>query len=146
MISFSSSRRNWVLALVSFTLMVTGLTTSFAAAQTESSRSMEIRHTSIPAQPGTVIISGSGFTPESDIYIALYDQWGVRHHETRWVTGSATLYNQYPGTGIVLGGAFAETFEELCGTTAMVRAYDQATDSWSDWQDIATSEMDCDGP
>ena len=110
MINFSFFRRNWFFALICFSLMFAGLATSSAAAQPDSSAAMAIRLTSVPAQLGTVIVSGSGFTPEGNVYIALYDKWGVRHHETRWVTGNATLYNQYPGTGIVLGGGFTETF------------------------------------
>jgi hypothetical protein len=39
-------------------------------------------------------------------------------------------------------GTFREAFTNLCGVTAMMRAYDLATSTWSDW---LTVELACTG-
>lgn len=110
------------------------------------------------ALPDSIVVEGHGFTPGGDVYIALYDQWGLILHETRWVAAGG-------------GGAIREAFEiatesiygpngsqdpsqpdrrglttsELpssasCPDTLMVRAFDQRANAWSNVLDV---EADC---
>ncbi len=71
----------------------------------------------ISAVPGSIMVTGNGFTHGGLVYIALYDQWGTALHETRWVTASVTVYqpsqNIAPGQGFSFdtGGNVAEVFE-----------------------------------
>lgn len=43
-------------------------------------------------QPGTIMVSGTGFTLGGLVFIAIHDQWGTTEHETRWVTASQSAY------------------------------------------------------
>jgi hypothetical protein len=90
--------------------------------------------------PGTVTVLGEAFTPDGEVYVALYDKWGVALHETRWVSASPAIYGPRgstdPALGYRQGGDLNETFGGLCGATVMVRAYDRATAAWSNWLDI----------
>jgi len=66
--------------------------------------------------PGTVTVSGSGFTPGGLVYVALYDQWGTSLRETRWVTASQPVVQPpqavAPGESFSfdLGGSISEQF------------------------------------
>lgn len=64
--------------------------------------------------PGSVIVTGHGFTPGGEVYIALYDQWGMQLHETRWINASRTVYgpngSRDPANGYDRGGTVNETF------------------------------------
>jgi hypothetical protein len=93
--------------------------------------------------PGSITLTGDGFTPGGRVYVALYDVWGAKLYETRWTAASLAVYgrngSQDPATGFAPGGALAERFANLCGATPMVRAYDEATERWSNWLDVDTS-------
>jgi hypothetical protein len=94
----------------------------------------------LAAVPGTVTVTGEGFTPGGAVYVALYDVWGAELHETLWTTASRTAYGPNgsadPALGFRRGGALSEVFQHLCGATAMVRAFDRQTDRWSNWRDV----------
>src|SRR5215207_8267668 len=87
-------------------------------------------------------VTGTGFTAGGRVYLAIYDQMGAQLYETRWITASlaTTGWRHEPGYGVlgrtlvdIPGGALRESFGQLCGATAMMRAYDQATATWSNW-------------
>lgn len=86
-------------------------------------------------------VTGTGFTPGGRVYLAIYDQMGAQLYETRWITASRRmlavvgprLQEGAPFTGSRRGGTLRETFANLCGATAMMRAYDEATTIWSNW-------------
>jgi hypothetical protein len=87
-------------------------------------------------------VDGTDFTAGGRVYLAIYDQMGARLYETRWVTASlvTTVLVHQPGDGSlgrsrvdVPGGALHEDFGQLCGATAMMRALDEATATWSNW-------------
>ena len=85
--------------------------------------------------------SGTGFTAGGRVYLAIYDQMGVQLYETRWITANLPLAAVTgptgheaafsPGSG--RAGTLRETFANLCGATAMMRAYDEVTSTWSTW-------------
>ena len=68
-------------------------------------------------QSGAIMVSGTGFTLGGLVYIALYDQWGMVLHETRWITATRTAYQppQELASGEVIssatGGNIGELFE-----------------------------------
>ena len=86
-------------------------------------------------------VTGNGFTPGGRVYLAIYDQMGKQLYETRWITAGLPLLvlmgptgheaASLPGAG--RGGMLRETFANLCGATAMMRAYDIETRTWSTW-------------
>src|SRR5215207_6485624 len=86
-------------------------------------------------------VTGTGFTPGGRVYLAIYDQMGAQLYETRWSTAGFPLVAlmgptgheaaSLPGAG--RGGMLRETFADLCGATAMMRAYDLETLTWSIW-------------
>ena len=92
------------------------------------------------SESGMVTVSGEGFSPGGQVYVALYDRWGATLHETRWVTASATVYGRDgsadPAAGYHRGGTVDEVFAHLCDATPMVRAYDRETATWSNWLDV----------
>ena len=59
-------------------------------------------------EPGTITVSGDGFTPGGEVYIAIYDRWGAALHETRWITASPEVFgpngSQDPARGYLGGG------------------------------------------
>ena len=86
-------------------------------------------------------VTGKDFTAGGRVYLAIYDQMGAQLYETRWITASLPLAT-IPGptgheaasfTGGDRGGTLREAFANLCGATAMMRAYDQTLDTWSNW-------------
>jgi hypothetical protein len=86
-------------------------------------------------------VTGTGFTPGGRVYLAIYDQMGAQLYETRWITASLPLLTVLGPTGhegaslagFGRGGTLREAFANLCGATAMMRAYDEATTMWSTW-------------
>ena len=97
--------------------------------------------TSATTQPvGTITVTGEAFTPGGRVYVALYDPWGATLYETRWITASGAVYGPNwsgdPAAGFSRGGVLREAFGGLCGAAPMVRAYDEATATWSNWLDV----------
>lgn len=119
-----------------------------------------------------IMLNGYGFTPAGRVYIAFYDQWGVKLQETRWVTASSTVLGSDGSdsiyTGSSSGGTITEAFGasaavygangsqdpangyvaaslsgDLCGIETMVRAYDQQTARWSSLLDVDSSWLGC---
>jgi hypothetical protein len=89
--------------------------------------------------PRLFTVTGTGFTPGGRVYLAIYDQMGAQLYETRWITASPALAVEAGPTDHEAafidgsGGTLRETFANLCGATAMMRAYDEATTTWSTW-------------
>jgi len=90
-----------------------------------------------------ILVTGQGFTAGGDVFIAVHDPWGERSYETRWSTASEPIFDMLghddPTLGYRPGGQVREAFEHLCGQQVMVRAYDQATRSWSNVIDVASA-------
>jgi len=86
-------------------------------------------------------VTGKDFTAGGRVYLAIYDQMGVQLYETRWITAGLPMVPftgpsgheaaSLPGAG--RGGMLHEAFANLCGATAMMRAYDLETNTWSTW-------------
>jgi hypothetical protein len=93
---------------------------------------------SVPA-PGTALLTGQHFTPGGEVYIALYDQWGIELHETRWVTASVTVYgangSQDPASGYLQGG----TLRELFGTIGSVFGPNGSQDPATGYVEVGTN-------
>src|SRR5215203_7013438 len=91
--------------------------------------------------PRLFTVTGNGFTPGGRVYLAIYDQMGAQLYETRWSTAGLpvlalmgpTGHEPRPLLGSGRGGMLHEAFANLCGATAMMRAYDLETDTWSTW-------------
>jgi hypothetical protein len=91
--------------------------------------------------PRLFTVTGNDFTSGGRVYLAIYDQMGAQLYETRWITASLPLLAlmgptgheaaSLPGFG--RGGTLREAFADLCGATAMMRAFDLDTDTWSTW-------------
>lgn len=89
---------------------------------------------------GLLTVTGKGFTAGGRVYLAIDDQMGAQLYETRWITASSPLSVVAGPTGhegASLNGSgrgtLREAFANLCGATAMMRAYDHATATWSNW-------------
>jgi len=97
------------------------------------------------AQPGSISVSGEGFTPGGDVYVAIYDTWGAELHETRWTTASVAAYGPNgsldPALGYRAGGRVGEAFAGLCGTAIMVRAFDRQAAVWTNLLDIDAASI-----
>lgn len=86
---------------------------------------------------GAVSISGFGFTAKGRVYVAIYDAMGAKLYPNRWVT-SATLTHvngMSDGSAVTLAseGIFNTSLAWYCGSNVMIRAYDQGTQTWSNW-------------
>ena len=135
-----------VLAFVSLVALASTATSDVAApdpaAPTGSARAVPALTGASAAgqRSGTITVTGETFTPEGRVYVALYDPWGATLYETRWLTASPTVYgpngSSDPAAGFSRGGVLREAFGGLCGATPMVRAYDEATATWSNWLDV----------
>jgi hypothetical protein len=92
------------------------------------------------AQPGSISVSGEGFTPGGDVYVAIYDTWGAELHETRWTTASIAAYGPSgsldPALGYHAGGRVSESFAGLCGNAIMLRAFDRQAAVWTNLLDV----------
>lgn len=90
--------------------------------------------------PDAIMVTGQGFTAGGEVFIAVHDPWGERSYETRWTTASEPVFDMLghddPALGYRPGGLVRESFEHLRGQQVMVRAYDQATRSWSNVIDV----------
>jgi hypothetical protein len=91
---------------------------------------------------GVFTVAGRQFSPGGRVYLALYDQMGAKLYETRWIEASSTttVIHHQPGDGplggdrvTVGGGTLRASFANLCGATAMLRALDGTTNTWSNW-------------
>lgn len=96
----------------------------------------------ITQTPDLFTVTGEDFTPGGRVYLAIYDPMGAKLYETRWVVASraTTDLRHQLGDGAlglspvaVPGGTLREAFGQLCGATAMMRALDETTATWSDW-------------
>ena len=136
-------RRSLGLLLLAFLVLSFGnsasLSRSASAAEVSNAAPNLISASSAvaPINFGAIVVTGDTFTPGGDVYVALYDTWGQHLYETRWVTASVEAYgingSTDPAQGFKAGGKILEKFDHLCGGSVMVRAYDQSTDSWSNW-------------
>ena len=142
---FHTLRRCLLLLVVS--LSFSGISAAASASAVVPGSSLATSVTAMAASPGSVVFTGSGFTPGEPVYVALYDTWGARVLETRWVTSSKAFYGPNgsidPALGATPGGHIAETFANLCGVEAMIRAYDQHTATWGTWHTITATETHC---
>ena len=148
MISSNLQRRSFGLLFLALCLLALGATTSLtrpggaSAAEAASVTPLLISaETSSPSarDAGLIVVTGDTFTPGGQVYIALFDQWGQRLFENRWITATPEVFGPNgsidPSYGYQAGGFLHESFDHLCGATVMVRAYDQGTASWSNWLD-----------
>jgi hypothetical protein len=89
------------------------------------------------AAPGTVLVSGGGFTSGGRVFVAVYDAWGTAPVATLWTNASPAIFgvdgSQDPAAGFVPGGLVLVniSFAGPCGTAPMARAYDVSTRTWS---------------
>jgi hypothetical protein len=129
-----------MLALVIFTLAYSGSANAAPDGQAFTPQISMANVTAIAS--GEVTVLGANFTPGGDVFIAIYDRWGAETYETRWTTASDNTFaangSSDPALGFHPGGVVFETFDHLCEQTAMVRAYDQQTATWSNLMDIDT--------
>jgi hypothetical protein len=92
---------------------------------------------------GSVAVAGGGLTPGGHADLALVDVWGTTPNATRWTVATSTGFGHNgrhdPAAGDG-GGTIAEQLTGLCGATWMIRGYDEATGSWSDWLAIRPSD------
>ena len=100
--------------------------------------------------PGTVTVTGEGFTVGGAVYVALYDRWGATLHEHRSTTADRAVYgpngSQDPAVGFRRGGTLSEAFGGLCGATPMAWAHDRGTARWSNWLDVDPAGLAHHGP
>jgi len=183
--SVHRSRRQLVLVLAILGLVVSGSQVAHIGSAQSAPVTSSLVIDATAQSPGSVTVTGQNFTPGGRVYVALYDQWGMRLHETRWIVASRTVYEPMrsddPTAGFVPGGAIEAIFGvtgsvegssvaideisggsesifpngshmsateyvpvdlvdervgNLCGATAMARAYDEQTDAWSNMLDI----------
>lgn len=93
--------------------------------------------------PGVASVSGLGFTGGGQVYVAVYDQMGTKIFPNRWVT-AAKFYSldgeassaSVPVVAKQPTGAIHLSFDGLCASRVMIRAYDQTTESWSNWVNV----------
>ena len=132
-------RRSVVLLCTLTSLMAIGASTTSATRLVSPVPTLTDAVATTP-ESGMVTVSGEGFSPGGQVYVALFDRWGATLHETRWVTASPTVYGRDgsadPAAGLHRGGTLDEVFAHLCDSTPMVRAYDQETATWSNWLDV----------
>ena len=97
------------------------------------------------ALPGTISVSGEGFSPGGEVYIAIYDTWGATLHETRWTTASTAVYGANgsldPALGYRSPGRVSEAFTRVCGAAIMVRAFDQQAAVWTNLLDVDSASL-----
>jgi hypothetical protein len=95
-----------------------------------------------PSSPQMFTVEGAGFTPSGQVYLAIYDQAGARLYEHRMVhampklnADQAARLNDHGVIDAVetSGGTINQTFQGLCGASAMMRAEDVSTGVWTGW-------------
>jgi hypothetical protein len=93
--------------------------------------------------PDAILVRGEGFTEGGEVFFAILDPLGERSYETRWTTASEPTFDMLghddPALGYRPGGAVLEWFENLCGQQVMIRAYDQATTTWTNVIDVTSA-------
>jgi len=79
--------------------------------------------------------------------MAIHDPMGARPYVTRWISASNTYTivgmsdnapEAHPIVSATPVGTFRQSFTGLCGTEVMIRAYDQSTETWSNWIDVTS--------
>jgi hypothetical protein len=134
-------RRQAILILTILGLVVCGssLAHTAAAQVLPGTTPLLIASASAPAA-GTALLTGQHFTPGGEVYFALYDQWGLELHETRWVTASVTVYGANgsidPASGYLQGG----TLSELFGTAESVFGPNGSQDPANGYVRVGTTE------
>jgi hypothetical protein len=146
--SHSRRIRQLVLALV---LLLAFVPFSQSAAQPATVRPLLIiGSVSALDAPGSILVSGAGFTAGGDVFIGLYDQWGKYVQESRWVVASQPTYGLDgsidPAAGYVSGGLVNETFAIDCRSGVMVRAHDRSSGIWTEVLDVDVFTSDCVAP
>ena len=100
-------RRRLALLLALVGLVALGGTTAGAVAATDPAGPVLTGAAPIAQGPGTAMVTGEGFTPGGAVYVALYDRWGARLHETRWTTADPAVHgpngSQDPALGFRRG-------------------------------------------
>jgi hypothetical protein len=146
-----TSRFSWRFAMiVGITAIALGNGSAGATAIRPSVAIPSLTDVSATTQtPRLFTVTGNGFTPGGRVYLAIYDQMGAQLYETRWSTAGLPLLALMgptgheaallPGAG--RGGMLRETFANLCGATAMMRAYDLETLTWSTWLTVEPACM-----
>jgi hypothetical protein len=98
-----------------------------------------------PATPDRFAVSGGGFTPGGSVYLAIYDQLGLKLYENRSVIATNSLsayeasiqsYSRNNMSVPTQGGRIQETFAGLCNASALIRAFDQSSEQWTNWLTI----------
>ena len=138
----SRSRFSALIALVLLGLMTFGAVSPQAdAAASGPSIALDSVHVQTP---GSIMVTGNGFTPGGRVYIAIYDPWGAHLYETRWVVAGPNYSARDGGVDpggqgpFIQGGGLSEVFANLCGAPVLVRAYDQRTATWTSWLNVQT--------
>lgn len=131
---------------IMFSLGIAAAYLAVSAQETRTTLPLLTGSTSHTLEGGTVVVSGTNFSPGGEILIAIQDVWGVTSLETRWTTASehtlATTRSHDPSLGFHPGGTVHETFGLLCGQTVTVRALDAQTGNLSNPLDL---DVDCGG-
>jgi hypothetical protein len=135
-------------AILALTLLFAVVAFSLAAAQVVPQRPLLTIDAAPSLEfPGSILVSGSGFTAGGDVFIGLYDQWGKQAYETRWVVASQPTYgldgSLDPAAGYVSGGWVNEVFAIDCRSGIMIRAHDRASGIWTDVLDIEVYTSNC---
>jgi hypothetical protein len=116
-----------------------------ADANPQGSRPL-LMNASQSASPELFSVVGQGFTASGQVYLAIYDQAGARLYEHRLVHATPKLnadqaarLNDHGVIDAVAspGGSINQTFQGLCGASAMMRAEDVSTGVWSGWLMVA---------
>jgi hypothetical protein len=100
--------------------------------------------TSSGADDGSIALAGFDFTAGHRVFIAVYDQMGAKLYQTRWLTATphyaiTGMSDVSPEAHPIISaekGAFRASFPRFCGASVMIRAYDQSTETWSNWVDF----------
>lgn len=143
MIRFHAHRHQFVVLFALLSLMVLGGTVTSAASDPASAAPILSGVVNTTGAPGTVTVTGKGFTSGGAVSVALYDRWSAKLHETRFTTAVPAFHgpngSQDPAVGYSPGGILSEAFGGLCGAPVMVRAYDWQTAQWSNWLDVEST-------
>ena len=154
MIRVRRCRLRPVLLLALLGLLVLGGTVTPAAARQPVPVPTLTDVSATTRTPALFTVTGLDFTPGGRVYLAIYDQMGDRLYETRWVVASPVVLAVAAGPGhegVGLdaadhGGTLREGFAGLCGATAMLRALDEGTATWSNWLPVGFACDGSDGP
>ena len=86
--------------------------------------------------PGTLTVTGEHFTPGGEVDVVVYELGMTKPDVIQSIRATPPLFGRNgstdPASGFKPGGAFNAALGHHCGATAVVRAYDQEADSWSD--------------